>query len=184
MREKCKEQIKEKNNQLGDIKDRNQRAKAKQLVNKHKSNLKNYLKESGLILDDEFIKQLKYILDFGYQGQFEVKMPFEIDDERFLISSILNRGYLKDDEFELIAKYSRQTEKEFTIFGILTQNERMKRIHEDDEGITEEEDFAEPSEIKEAVLNLVNKMANVETTFTGRLNYEYIIDPIAVYREI
>jgi len=183
MQEEYKEQLNDMNSQLAGIKDRNQRAKAKQLVNKSKTLFDEYLKESGLTLEGEFIKQLKYILDFGYQGQFEIKMPFVNDDEKVLISTILNRGYLKEDEFELITKYSRKTEKDFTIFGILTQNERINQvIDEEEESTVEESD--EAAGMKEAVLNLVDKLTNVETTFTGRLKYEYIIDPIAVYREI
>jgi len=139
-----------------------------------------------LTLDDEFIKQLKYVLDFGYQGQFEVKIPFGEEGKKVLFSTILNREYLKEDEFELISKYSRKTEKDFTIFGIITQNEKITTQDEIDEE-EEESDYEnsdESSVMKEAVLNLVDKLTDVETTFTGRLSYEYIIDPIAVYREI
>ena len=181
MQEEYKEQIKDVNKQLGNIKDRNQQSKAKQLVNKSKNIYKEFLKGSGLTLDDDFIKQVKYVLDFGYQGQFEIKMPFEINDDKILISSILNREYLKEKEFELITKYSRKTEKDFTIFGILTQNERITALSDDE---VQEDENNNTSIMKEAVLKLVDKLADVEKTFNGRLDYEYIIDPIAVYREI
>ena len=180
LQESYKEQLEEMNSQVNQIKDRNQRAKANQFVNKSKSLFKEYLKENNLTLDADFIKHLKYLLDYGYQGQFEIKMPFEKEDEeKILISSILNRGYLKENEFELITKYSRKTEKDFTIFGILTQNERIAETDDDEN----KEENGSPI-MKEAILNLVDKLTNVETTFTGRLNYEYIIDPIAEYREI
>lgn len=185
MQESYKDQVQEFNDQLKDIKDRNQKAKAKHYI-KSKSAYRQYLKDSGLILDDEFIKNLKYVLDFGYQGQFEVKIPFDDSKNKYLFSTILNRDYLKEEVFELISKYSRKTEKEFTIFGILTQNDRIFPKDEDIEDEEEKnyEESPESSVMKEAVLNIVDKLTNVETTFTGRLSYEYIIDPIAIYREI
>jgi len=38
--------------------------------------------------------------------------------------------------------------------------------------------------MKEALMNMVSMLTNLETTFTGKLDYEYIIDPIAVYLEM
>lgn len=184
--ESFEKQKQEMNEEIKQIKDRNQRAKAKQMINKSNKAFKEYLEENNLILDETFISHLKYILDFGYQGQFEIKIPFGEEDNKHLFSSILNRKYLKEDEFELISKYSRKTEKKFTIFGILTQNERIIPSEEldNEEDFEDREDSTESSIMKEAILNLVDKLSGVENTFTGRLSYEYIIDPIAVYREI
>jgi hypothetical protein len=184
--EDYEQQKNEINEQVKSIKDRNQRTRAnKQMMSKTNKAFKEYLKESGLTLDDKFKDHLKYILDFGYRGQFEIKVPFGGEENKYLFSSILNRKYLKEDEFELISKYSRKTEKEFTIFGLLTQNERTTSSNIDDDENDEEENGIEESSImKEAILNLVDRLTDVENTFTGRLSYEYIIDPIAVYREI
>ncbi|MBQ9671486.1 MAG: hypothetical protein IJV34_01370 [Prevotella sp.] len=38
--------------------------------------------------------------------------------------------------------------------------------------------------MNEATQNLIDHIANVEDTFTGRLQSECVIDPIAIYREI
>lgn len=44
------------------------------------------------------------------------------------------------------------------------------------EGITEY--------LKEAVMNLVEGLSEVESEFSGKLANEIIVDPIAIYREI
>ena len=38
--------------------------------------------------------------------------------------------------------------------------------------------------VKEAIMSLVEKLSIVESTFSGKLENEIIIDPIALYREI
>lgn len=40
------------------------------------------------------------------------------------------------------------------------------------------------SNLKEAAQNLIDHIASIEDTFTGRLQSECVIDPIAIYREI
>ncbi|MCP4371392.1 MAG: hypothetical protein GY797_25230 [Deltaproteobacteria bacterium] len=78
----------------------------------------------------------------------------------------------------LIRKYARYTEKAFVIFGIITQSQDLS----DEKEIDQNEN--EPRNLKEAIINMVSKLYEVETTFTGRLKNEIIIDPIAVYREL
>lgn len=41
-----------------------------------------------------------------------------------------------------------------------------------------------PNSLKNACLNLSDKLTNVEKFFLGRLDNECIIDPIAIYREL
>ena len=41
-----------------------------------------------------------------------------------IISANLNRSFLREKEDLIIWKYSRQTEVEFTLFGIITQHQR------------------------------------------------------------
>lgn len=77
----------------------------------------------------------------------------------------------------LIRKYSRQTEKEFVLFGIITQSSRHGSLDLDTNS-------KEIETIKEALMNLVGHLTNVELTFTGRLQNEIIIDPIAIYTEL
>lgn len=169
---------------LNTIKDKNQKAKANAIF-KSKTDFKKVLKEQGLNLDDDFLKHMAYILDYGYNQQFEVQIPIKSSsDEFYLFSAQLKRDNLKDDELSIIKKYSRETEKEFKLFGIVTQRlteESKKKIFEELKG--HQENIEQPN-MKEALMNIVSMLTNLETTFTGKMNYEYVIDPIGLYIEI
>ena len=166
------------------IKDKNQKAKATAIF-KSKTDFKKILKEQGLNLDDDFLKHMAYILDYGYNQQFEVQLPVKSTAEDFyLFSAQLKRENLKDDEMSIIKKYSRESEKEFKLFGIVTQRlteESKRRIFEELKG--HQENIDQPN-MKEALMNLISILTNIETTFIGKMNYEYVIDPIALYIEI
>lgn len=168
---------------LNTIKDRNQKAKAT-AVFKSQTDFKKVLREQGLNLEDDFLKNLAYILDFGYNQQFEVQLPIKSGEDFYLFSAQLKRENLKDDEVSIIKKYSRETEKEFKLFGIVTQRlteESKKEIFESLK--INQIDSATPN-MKEVLMNVVSQLTNLEKTFTGKMNYEYVIDPIALYIEI
>lgn len=178
------EQVKVIKDTLKTIPDRNQRAKANSMT-KSQTDFKKFLLEQGLNMDDEFLKNLAYVLDYGYNQQFEVQIPILSENELLQIfSAQLKRENLKEDEYSIIKKYSRESEKEFKLFGILTQKltaESKKQIFEQFkpkqlEGVD--------LNMKEAMMNMVSSLTNLETTFTGKLNYEYVVDPIALYIEI
>ena len=76
-------------------------------------------------------------------------------------------------------KYSRFAEKKFVLFGVVAQSSSDLVYHEEDD-----EDNYEFRHIKEAIMSLVEKLSIVESTFSGKLENEIIIDPIALYREI
>lgn len=163
--------------QIKGIKDRNQKSKARNLLNS-RGKFTEYLKEKGLQLDANFLKHMSYILNYGYNQQFEVQMPINSANGMKLFSAQLNRDFLKDDEKRIIKKYSRATEKEFTLLGIVTQ------MSDNRQNIMQSLITDSASNMKEAIMNIVYTLGNVEDTFTGKLNYEYIIDPIALYLEI
>lgn len=154
-------------------KDRNQ----KNQINKAKSQLNaafnKYLIENNLHIDDTFLQNLTTIYDFGYKDQFEVRVPYPKCNIEF--ASVLNRTFLKEDEVNLIRKYSRRSEIDFSIVGLLTQSGEDKgsdvQISPDD------------NSMKRASIDLLNSISNVENTFNGRSSNEIIIDPIAIYRE-
>lgn len=153
------------------VKDRNQKSKlqAKLKSLKNTSKLANL---SGLQHDQGFLDDLAFILDYGFQDQLEVQMK-SMDK---IFSANLNRSFLREPQELVIRKYSRQTEVEFVLFGIVTQCQKEKP--------GDLEEIADHSSIKEALMNLVSHLCNLESTFTGRLSNEIIIDPIALYTEI
>ncbi|MCL6272237.1 hypothetical protein M3P05_20150 [Sansalvadorimonas sp. 2012CJ34-2] len=156
--------------QLQNTKDRNQKNKINGAYKKA-TDLEKIAKERGLYQDPDFLKSLSYMLSYGFDDQFEVKMELE----NSIISANLKRECLREKENLLIRKYSRKTEVEFVIFGVVTQFKEVSLPPEsnNDSGI-----------LKLALANMIDHMSHLESTFTGRLENEIIIDPIALYTEI
>lgn len=159
-------------NALETTKDRNQRAKIKNIKQHANKVLTSYLQKNGLHIAEEDIKHTVNIMEYGFHGELEFRvLP---DGLPFQFSAILNREYLRDSETQFISKYSRQTEYDFTMIGIVTQSGKVT------------EPLAEHglNGIKDACLNLADKLRGMENVFLGRLDNECIIDPIAIYREL
>lgn len=129
-------------------------------------------KEQGLQQDQAFLDNLALILDYGFQDQLDIQMQL-ID---FMVSANLKRDCLRENEELIIKKYSRRTECSFVMFGIVTQYKRdkLEDIKETDSTLS----------IKEALMNMVAHLTNIEEGFIGRLSNEVIIDPIALYTEL
>lgn len=158
-------------NEINGTNDRNKKAKLQSQSNRSVS-IGKLAKATGLQLDQEFIDDLALILDYGFQDQLEVQMS----NGATIFSANLNRSFLRESEDLVIRKYSRKTEINFTLFGIITQHQKNKT-----EDFEQKEDF---DNFKEALANMISHLSNVEATFTGRLSNEIIIDPIALYTEI
>lgn len=171
-----KEQIKTidnlTSNALHLTKDRNQKAKIKDIKTHAKTVFTDYLQENGLHIADDDIKHMSNIMEYGFHGELEFRVFPK--DQPFQFSAILNREYLRDSESQFVSKYSRQTEYDFTMIGIITQS-----------GNTNESLAEQGSNgMKNACLNLADKLTVVENLFLGRIDNEFIIDPIAIYREL
>lgn len=128
--------------------------------------------EQGLNYDKQLLDDLGFLLEYGLGGQLEVQMNLS----RHIASANLNRKFLREQENLLIRKYSRQTEVQFTLFGIVTQYEK--------EQTNIPEATHDYETLKEAIMNMVAHITNLESAFTGRLSNEIIIDPIAMYTEL
>lgn len=135
------------------------------------SNGEKLQKFVGLYQDPDFLAQLATTLEYGYQDQLEVTI--NCDNEAF--SANLKRECLREREEMFIRKYSRHSEVDFTLFGVITQITQQSG---------DDIPLREGASIKEAVMNMVAVLTNLEQTFTGRRNNESIIDPIAMYTEI
>lgn len=153
------------------IKDRNKKSQAKQTFDRL-TNMSKLSKESGLQQDKDLLKYLSLLLNYGFHDQIEIQQ--KIND--LLFSANLKRECLRESEELLIKKYSRKTEKEIVIFGIATQVSG-----ESDFNINQTEEF---ETLKEALMLLLELLTNIELSFSGKLSYEVVIDPIAVYCEV
>lgn len=123
--------------------------------------------------DGFFQKHLGDVLEFSFGDTLELSMEFA----DFRVSADLNRENLRESERSLIKKYSRLTEVEFVLVGVVTQIGDLIAIP-DAEEITEEHTMREAININTAGL------ASLENSFTQRSDDEIIIDPIAVYVEL
>jgi hypothetical protein len=155
--------------------DRNQRARTKQ-QRMQAVNIAKMAEDDGLRMQPEFLKNLAYILKFGFQDQFEVQMPIG----GFKFSANLRREYLRESENILIRKFSRMPDGEFVLFGTVAQAPKLDEGHVDEERDQAPKD---PTVLKEALMGMVQSIADIEANFTGRLSNEVVIDPIALYRE-
>lgn len=168
------------NEQIRQIKDRNQRTVAKNKA-KNAANIEKLAKELGLNLDQKLLEKLAFLLEYGYKDQFELQIPMNLNvgtGGKVIFSAVLNRSILEEEIDILIKRFSRLSEKQFTLFGIVTQNERDTLVTEDEEGTEEAQ------HLKQALMELNKKLSAIEDTYIGRLPNEVIIDPIAVYREL
>ena len=155
-------------------KDRNQKAKLKQQL-KNTTNIEKLAKDLGLNYDDEFLKNLVFLLKYGFQDQFMVQMPIG----QYTFSADCKRNDFREDEQLLVRKYSRFAEKEFVLVGNVAQSLNNPDDHKE---IGDED--SEPQHLRKAIMALVEALSAVESEFTGKLENEIIIDPIAIYQEI
>lgn len=157
------------------IGDKNQKAKLRHKL-KEITDIGTIAKLNGLTHDKKFLEKLRLILEYGFQDQFEVQMTIG----EHLFSANIKREYLRENEQILVRKYSRQAEKDFVLFGTIAQSSKQVTEPNRKETVT----TSPQPHMKQAIMNLVDALSNVESTFTGRLSNEIIIDPIAIYREL
>lgn len=131
---------------------------------------------SGVGYDSDLLDKLSFLLDYGYKDHFEVKIQFNnsVLDEIINFSAVLDRNYLKEKEDLLVSKYSRESEFDFCIFGLISQVDKRSISHK----------VLANHDLKEVLLDLILKISSVEDAFIGKLSNEVIIDPIAIYQEI
>lgn len=136
-----------------------------------KENIIKLAEKNNLRRDDDFLKNLSLITNYGFSEDFEIQQKVN----NFLFTSTLNRENLRESEKSLIKKYSRQSEKEIIILGIITQTLKENTL---------ELKNIEGKNLKEGLSNIIEHLANIEQSLFGKAPNEIIIDPIAVYIEL
>lgn len=168
-------ELKQQYSTISQSKNRNDKAFLKQSA-KQATDLSFLAKQLGWNIDKEFLEQLAFVLNYGYRDQFEVKAYLPTSEDKYLFSALLKRNYLREEEHLIVSKYSRYSEKDFIIFGTITQSKGSQG------DLPLEEEF-NPNDIKELLAQLIMKLSDVEKQFTGKRANEIMIDPIAIYRE-
>lgn len=169
------ERIGELNKELALLKSQNPDRNKKSLLEaEHKklTNLSKLAKESGLYQDQKFLDNLGLLTKYGFSDQFEISQA----KGEVIFTSCLKREFLREKEDILVKKYSRKTEKEAVVLGIISQAFSSYDA--------EPSDSADFSNMKAAILNLVEHLTNIENSISGKQDNEVIIDPIAVYFEV
>ncbi|MFC0349510.1 DUF6414 family protein [Undibacterium danionis] len=163
--------INEINTELASIQSKEQRTQLQSEL-KMLTNTPELAKKSNLYQDKKFLDNLTLLTKYGFSDQFEVQQSLD----EILFSSSLRRELLREKEDILIKKYSRRTEREIVVFGIISQ------------GITNvtntPRNIETPKNMKEGLINMIEHLANVEISISGKQENEIVIDPIAVYIEI
>lgn len=136
-----------------------------------KDNIIKEAEKSNLRKEEDFLKNLSLLTNYGFSEDFEIQQKVN----NFLFTSTLNRKSLRESEKSLIKKYSRQSEKEIVILGIITQTLKENSL---------EIKNIEGRNMKEGLSNIIEHLANIEQSLFGKAPNEIIIDPIAVYIEL
>jgi uncharacterized membrane protein YheB (UPF0754 family) len=127
-------------------------------------------RQRGLYQDPKFLRHLALVTEFGFSDQLEIQQRVG----EHLFSACLKRECLREAEDLIIRKYSRRTEQKLVVLGVVTQSQPLsdKTVEEID-----------PSKMtmKEAITNVVNHIAAIEGSLSGKANNEVVVDPIAVY---
>lgn len=155
------------------IKDRNEKARLRQKV-KNLTNVEKLARDQGLNLEDNYLKNLAFVLNYAFRDQFVVQMSIE----RYTFSADCKREDLREDEHLLVRKYSRLAEKEFVLVGTITQSSNRSTDH------GEGNETYEPRHLKEVIMSLAENLSVMESEFFGKVVDEIIVDPIALYWEI
>ncbi|QUE97091.1 DUF6414 family protein [Klebsiella pasteurii] len=149
----------------------------KGLTQPHKKELMNLKSEvlKGIENDSakekkKFFDNLSNVLSYAYGDELEISQS--INNYKF--TSFLVRNFFKLSPEMLVKLYSRKTKSPFTIVGIITQS------HTD----SKNETVRDANDIRGAVWNMNDAMANLESTFCMPHENEYFIEPIALYTEI
>ncbi|MDP9973266.1 hypothetical protein J2W39_004513 [Variovorax paradoxus] len=147
--------------------------KAASLAKQKELFVKSMLNEISPPQDQKFLDHMVKIARFGFEDSLEIHQM--VDAKRF--TSCLKRDCLREDESLMVRKYSRTTKMDFVVLGVITN------YPEDAGEAGQAEVAADESEksLKEAFVDVIQSLGNLERTFSDVDKREYMIDPIAIY---
>ena len=134
-------------------------------------------KHPYLKLDDDYVENLRIVLDYGFRDQFVIQTTIGA----YVFSAECGVDNIREKKDLLIRKLSRLPEKEFVIVGIISQSLNHNTVSDSNYQTNNVEGT---QHMKAAIMSVAQQLSAVEFEFTGRQENEVIIDPIAVYWEI
>lgn len=135
------------------------------------SNVSKMAKEQGLYQDPKFIESMLRLTKYGFSDQFEIHQY----GGELTFTSCLKREFLRESEDLLVRKYSRKTEQDIVVIGIVSQAFSPAGLNLE---------AVEFGNMKGALINVVEHLTNIEASISGKSPDEVVIDPIAAYFEI
>jgi hypothetical protein len=154
---------------IRNTKDRNQIAKLEHTL-KTASSITSIAEAMGR-QDPRVLASVSRLLDFGYGEQFRLDIPVETC--RLVFSASLDEASLREARSVLMQKYSKRTDRTVVVVGVPTQAG----------GQTGTSDTFKYEGMREAMDNLDQIATGLYAQFTGRMQNEVVLDPIAVYLE-
>lgn len=127
--------------------------------------------EIGMQLNKKVAESATKLLEFGYGNLIETNMIIN----EMIFSAPLKRQFLRENEEMILHKYSRVSQSEFIMLGIVTYRGYVEEI---DPKIP---DVKDADGIKNAMRSLALHLNTFEKTFSAPVKNEIIIDPIAIY---
>lgn len=148
------------------------KAKLADIIKKGKAftDVTQLAKGLNLYQDPKYLENLSLLTEFAFSDQIEIQQRVG----GLLYSTPLKRESLRESEGLIIKKYSRKTERSLVVLGVATQTAVAPNIS------TAGPDF-KPANMKEAVTDLLDHIAAMESSLSGKVEHEVVIDPIAVY---
>jgi hypothetical protein len=149
-------------------------------IHNTKDKKKRVLEESikqNLHYDQYLLDSLSTLIDYSFGNILEIHQ--NINNTTY--SAVLKEEFLREDKETLVRKYSRKTEKQLVVCGLITQSSQQVP---DFSGIEEFNQAKSMDQMKELLMIFVDVLTTVEHHLSGRLSNEVVIDPIAVYAEI
>ncbi|MGB6213575.1 DUF6414 family protein [Pseudomonas mandelii] len=125
-------------------------------------------------------KHLSTILAHGFKGRLDISM--QLHD--CIVSADLKRKCLKDDEDFIFKTYSRVSNIELVILGIITQYRPAGSTDEPSSPAEATPSDNSSSNMRDILRNSANAILGLERQFTSGEGNEIVLDPIAVYLEI
>ncbi|MGV2929521.1 hypothetical protein ACE3G8_00360 [Vreelandella venusta] len=169
------EEIKNLKAQIEELKSQtNNRNEKSRLETEYKrlTNISKLAKDRGLHQDPKFMSDLALLTKYGFSDQFEIQQA----GGDMVFTSCLKREFLREKEDLLVKKYSRKTEKEVVVFGVISQ-----AFSTFEPNIDKKPDYRN---MKTGLMGIVEHLTNIENSISGKQENEIVIDPIAAYFEV
>jgi len=138
------------------------------------SEIKAGAKAAGFQMDRKYSEALAHLIEFGYLDLVEAY--FDVDQTT--VSAPLKRDSLRESTRVLLNKYSRLSQSNIKMVGIVTQVGDNAVLDHD------KKDVKDAGNLKQAMRILGVHQKSLEDTFIGQSTNDIIVDPLAIYSTI